>query len=138
MTGHREHLRDSHDLDARAARRRAAGALVRVDRLPAAPGDQPRDPSPQPRPDGIAAALREVRQPAPREIVQQPRNGVGGTLLVRSDDAGRSALDPADGVLAYARRAVFLAHPAALVADQAATLVERDTREWTTAVADRA
>ena len=65
-------------------------------------------------------------------------DGVGGALLVRADDAGRPALDPADRVLARPGRAVVLADPAAVVADQPTALVERHSRQRTSAVADGA
>ncbi|HWT23987.1 MAG TPA: hypothetical protein VN213_10825 [Solirubrobacteraceae bacterium] len=47
---------------------------------------------------------------------------VGGVLLVRADDPGRTALDPAGDVLAALRVTVLVDHAAALVADQAASL----------------
>ena len=50
LTDHGEHLRHPHELDARAAGRSAACALVLVDRLPAAPRDEPWDPRPHPAP----------------------------------------------------------------------------------------
>src|SRR5688572_15524089 len=134
-TDHGEHLRDPHELDARAAGRSAECALVLVDRLPTAPRDEPGYPRPHPR---LVGALRRLRQPAAGEVVEQRRDGVGRALLVRADHARRASLDPADGVLAAPGRAVLLAHPAAGVADQAAPLVERDARERATAVADRA
>ena len=75
------------------------------------------------RPQPRARSRRRSRaggscQPAARQVVEQPRDGVGGALLVGADDARRPALDPADGVLAGPGRAVLLAHAAALVADQ--------------------
>jgi hypothetical protein len=114
--------------------RPAEAPLVLVDRLPAAPRDELGHPRPQPR---LVGGRRRVRQPTAGKVFEQPRDRVGGALLVRADDPRRPALDPAHRVLARARRAVLLADPAAVVADQAPALVERHSGQRPAEMADR-
>ena len=85
-----------------APRARSCPSIASQPRHVTSPGH----PRPQPSLDAVAAAAPAARQPAVREVVQQPADGVGGALLVRADHPRRPALDPADGVLAHARRAV--------------------------------
>src|SRR2546423_5597561 len=91
-----EQLRPGAELDAGAPEGRAAGALARVDRLPAGVLDV------------LDAAFREqvLQHPLARDyadaalpgVLEQQRNGLRRVLLVRPDHAGRPALDPAGTV----------------------------------------
>src|SRR6185503_2457144 len=65
-------------------------------------------------------------------------HGLLGVALVRPEDPRRPALDPAHGVDARKRRALRRMHPAALVGQDEAALLERDARERDGAVADGA
>src|SRR3954454_22025552 len=133
-----EHLAGAHELDPRAALRRAQRALVLVDRPPPLPRDEVRAALGQPLLAGLRAGVGRRVQRARLAVLEDAGDGVGGVLLVGADDARRAALDPADGVLAGGAGAVVADHPAALVADQAAALVERDPGQRQAAVADRA
>ena len=126
------------ELDARApgSRRLAGGGLDRVDRLPALPGDR------------VLAVrrrscLRCRRRTAGSGVPAAASSRILATvswriLLVGADHAGRAALDPAGHVLAEAMRAGLVDDAAAVVADQATALVERDVAERLPGVADRA
>src|SRR3954454_18460672 len=133
-----EHLARAHELDPRAALRRAQRALVLVDRPPPLPRDEVRAALGQPLLAGLRAGVGRRVQRARVAVLEDAGDGVGGVLLVGADHARRAALDPADGVLAGGAGAVVAGHPAALVADQAAALVERDPGQRQAAVADRA
>src|SRR5438093_1715511 len=129
-----EHLGDPHELHARAALRLAGGALAVVDCLPALPRHVVGRAPPQPRLDVLVA--RRVGQQV--GVLDDVRDRLGGALLVGADDAAGAALDPADGVLAAQRPAVFAEDTAVVVGDAAGPGVDRDAGDRLAAVADRA
>ena len=138
QTRHGEHLRDAHELHARAALWLAGRRLVRVDRLPARPGHEPGHAAAQPRLDRLAVGRRLV-QPARVQVLDAAarrcrwrpscscRSRRTGPRLIQP-----TAYSPGSGV------AVVVGHAAAVVADQAAALVERHAGQRAAAVADRA
>src|SRR3954471_22135100 len=133
-----EHLAGAHELDPRAALRRAQRALVLVDRPPPLPRAQVRAALGQPLRAGVGAGVGRRVEQAGVAVLEDAGHGVGGVLLVGPDHARRAALDPADDVLAGGLGAVVADHPAAVVADHAAALVERDPGQRQAAIADRA
>src|SRR5206468_4118056 len=100
--------------------------------------DEPGDAAAEPRLDRVALRALRLAQATRLRVLDQLGDRVGGVLLVRADHARRAALDPADDVLAGDRLAVLGRHAPAVVADQAAALVERHARQRPAAVADRA
>ena len=125
------------ELHARARGRAtlAGGGLDRVDRLPALPRHHVRRARLDEALDVVGDRLVHA---AGGHVLDDLVDGVQGILLVRSDHARRAALDPAGHVLAELVRAVGIGHATALVADQAAPLVERDVVDRLPRVADRA
>src|SRR5689334_23977024 len=67
------------------------------------------------------------------DVLKQPRDRLARILLVRADDPGRPALDPAGAV-----GALHAGDAAAVVADGAAGLVEREVGQRGAAVAHAA
>src|SRR5262245_64995594 len=74
-----------------------------------------------------------MHETAVLRVLEQKRNRLGRVLLVRPDDPGRTALDPAGAVGAR-----LADDAAAHVVNRAAALVERDVGEADAAVADAA
>ena len=86
-------------------------------------------------PRGRASAAAAARR---RQVLDEAAHGLLGVALVRAEDPGRAALDPADGVDAGQRLAVGREHAAALVGQHEVALVERHVGQRHRAVADRA
>src|SRR6187549_66109 len=114
---HRDHLGDANELHPRSALRLAGGHLVIINGPPAGPGDEPRHAAAQPRLDRAAVCIGRRVEATGSGVLEQPRDGVRGALLVGADDTGRAALDPAGRVLARQRHAVVAGHAAAVVSD---------------------
>src|SRR5207244_10400848 len=74
-------------------------------------------------------ALPIFVEPTALGVLKQLADRVGRVLLVGADDARGAALDPTDRVLAGDRLAFVIEDAAAVVADQATLLVERDRSE---------
>src|SRR6185503_16473884 len=113
----------------------AARELLAVDRPPALDRHDVDAALGEQRVDRLAVVAGRDESAA-REVLDQTGHGLLGVALVRPEDPGRPALDPADGVDARKRRAVRRVHPAALVGQDEAALLERDAGERDGAVAD--
>ena len=74
-----------------------------------------------------------MRDPAGLHVLEQAPDGVRRVFLVRADDSGRPALDPAGAI-----GALGSGDAAAVVRDRAAPLVERNVRDADAAVPDAA
>src|SRR5262245_46124890 len=81
-------------LHARSPERLAAGALERIDRLPAGVEDPAHVPLVEERVDRLGGLAGIVLEPTLAFILEQQRDGLVRVLLVRADDPGRTALDP--------------------------------------------
>src|SRR5215471_622547 len=82
---------------------------------------------------------RAAGQPTRARILEQELDGLRRVLLVRPDDAARSALDPACAVHAGQCLATrLLEHPPTVVRDRPATFVEGHAGEFHAPVADAA
>src|SRR3954452_2708163 len=111
-----------YELHARPAQRLATRALERVDRLPARVDDAASAAFVEQRVDGLRGLAGVVRQTAGASVLEQQLDGLCRVLLVRADDAGRPALDPACAVRRHNMLARVVEDAAAVVANRAARL----------------
>ena len=109
-----------------------------VDRAPAVDRDEVRLALGEQRVDLLAAGLAGCGSAPASQVLDEAADGLLGVALVGAEDAGRAALDPADGVDAGQRLAVGREHPAALVGQHEVALVERHVGQRHGPVADRA
>src|SRR5439155_18868414 len=80
-----------------------------------------------------------LRYQAPfAHVFEQELDGLGSIPFVGADDPCRATLDPAGAVDAGERRAVVVEDAAVVVADRAPRLVERDSGQSDTAIANAA
>src|SRR5581483_10905701 len=118
------------ELHARAPSVPPLHPLVLVDRLPAGVLDEVDAALAQ---ELLERLVRLAREHARLGVCKQPLDRLGRALLVRADDAARTALDPAGDVDAGPAD-----DAAAVVRDRAPALVERQARQRHAVVADRA
>src|SRR5207244_3953507 len=88
--------------------------------------------------DRVGRGVLLVPETPRPDVLEEERNGFHRVLLVRPDDSRRSALDPAGAVDPGGKLVVVMDDATALVADRAASLVEREIRECDGAIPDAA
>jgi len=110
---------------------------VGVDGAPALDRHEVRVPPCEQRLEPLGIRLRRHRQPVGLEILDQAPDGLVGVALVRTEDSGRAALDPADRVDARQRLAVRAEHPSAFIGKDEGALVEGNPGKRHRPVADR-
>src|SRR5919107_3656881 len=133
-----EQLVAGGELDPRPSARGAALALARVDGPPAVDGDEIAHALAEQGIDVLAVRTLGLGERAGPQVLDQAGDGLLGVALVRAEDPGRPALDPADGVDPGQRLAVGRVDAAALVGKHEAAFLERDAGQRDRAVADRA
>src|SRR5919109_2027076 len=116
----------------------AGGALELVDRRPAGLQHRTRAARCERCLDRLGRRLVLVDQAALAGILEQKGYGLRRVLLVRADDPGGAALDPARAVDAGEGLALVADHAPAVVADRRAPLVEWELRQWDALVAHAA
>ena len=120
----RQQPRPVRDLYPAGAAGLAGVDLQRVDRLPAAPVDDAHDAHDalaQQRHDRVG--IPRLRRGQHGRVLQEAADRFAGVLLVRADDPGRPALDPARDVFPCRRHAAAQ-HPAARIRHRTPVLVE--------------
>jgi hypothetical protein len=115
------------ELDARATLTGSTLPLEGIDRLP--PWIE-NDVHPTLREEIVESSRARARawQHAATRVLEQEVDGLGGVLLVRPDDPGGPALDPARAVQALNRGCLVVEHAPARVRHRSRGRVERDAR----------
>src|SRR5205807_9343026 len=133
-----EQLLPAPQLDARTAELLAGGTLDLVDREPAAVHDRVDASLCKQRFHGFGRGLGYVVNSTGPNVLEEESDRLGRVLLVRPDDACWPALDPARAVDPRRRRSVVEDHPATMISDRPAPLVEGQVREGNAVIADAA
>src|SRR5438093_2592637 len=93
-----EQLVPREQLDARTPELLARSPLALVDRGPAGIEDRSNPTLGEQGLDRVGSGRLPVNDPPGVNVLEQERHGLGGVLLVRPDDPGRPALDPAGAI----------------------------------------
>src|SRR4051812_44689138 len=133
-----EQLVPRDELHARPPERLPARALECVDRLPARVDDAASAAFVEESVDGLRGLAGVMPEAAGANVVEQQLDRLRRILLVRADDAGRAALDPARAVRPRNVLARGVEDTPAVVADRAARLVERNVGQRNASIADAA
>src|SRR5215212_8960982 len=123
-SGDLDHLGSVGELDPRSSGGVTTATFGLVDRVPAGPRNKVRlthcEQLLQRRSISVGSA-----EPAGDEVRNDVVDRLAGAVLVGTDRAIGSTLDPSGGVYACERLPVFGDHPAAIVGDDSAMLIER-------------